>query len=161
MQKVIGTFKLKDKAPKSVKTIVGDSAIALKLNSGWNVQKFLKINIEELLSSFMNRADKYILGWDDGELVIHFFKEEEPVQYGCIRKVLPDGMSFYKEHVGKDMFLGDVIDVLYNTPGYTEKFLEDIEDVDAKGESTSLKERDVPEDIGEVLRGEPTDNTIN
>lgn len=161
MQKVIGTFKLKDKVPKKVKAIVGDNAIALKLNSGWNVQKFLKLNIEELLSSFMNRADRYVLGWDDGELVIQFFKEDESVQFGCIRKVLSNGIGFYRDHVRKDMFLGDIIDVLYGTPGYTENFLEDIEDVDAKGESTSLKERDVPEDIGEILRGEPTDSPIN
>lgn len=161
MQKVIGTFKLKNKTPKSVKTVVKNYPLALKMNSGWNVQKFLKLNIDELLATYSNRADSYTIGWSDNELSIHFFNGEDSVQFGCIKKVLPKGMDFYQAHAGKDMFLGAIIDVLYKTPNYTENFLEDSEDVDAESEGPSSKKGNVSKDTGKVLRSEPTDHSIN
>lgn len=123
MHKEIGTFKFTKKVPEELKSIVRDSALAVRFNNGWDARLFLKISIEELLNSYANLSDHYVVGWDDEEeLTFHFFKEEEPIAYGNVRMVLPKGMEFYQAHVGKDMFLGNIIRIMYENKSFTTKF---------------------------------------
>lgn len=151
MQKSIGIFTFDSGVPEVIKAIVKDNAIAAKMTAGWEVDKFLKMNFEELLNTYSNHADSYEIGWYNKELHIHFYKGKEQVQFGRLRKVLPKGMEFYQKHVCKDMFLGKIIDVLYENKEYTTRFSEDKRNADSKTKSYSSKKRTVSGSDGEVL----------
>lgn len=161
MQKEIGSFKLGNSVPKKLRAVVGNDTLVIKMTSGWNVMKFVKLNIDELLATFRNKADRYTVGWSGKELVIQFFNKEEPLLFGSLRKMLPRGMDFYQKHAGKDMFLGDIIDVLYKEANYTENFLEDIENVDAERESSEDREKVYTEEPSTILWSEQTSDSDN
>lgn len=141
MSKEIGKFFFGEKIPGKLKNLLKKFPLLcapLVENKGL----FLKLNVKELLATYSNTSDEYSVEWNQNDdLIITFTKEGGIVEQCVLRKILPEGFEFYQQHIGRDMFRNDILNMIAGTAEYSEKFKatkEEVVDEQATEEAGSV-----------------------